>query len=172
MSYEPFFDGNWTAEYARLAQNERPPSSIQNAVRFIYAGAAIQVLSVILEISAVRSRIQTVLATTSATPVTQSQLNSADAVGVAVLVVTGLVGASLWLWMATKNKAGRRWARVLSTVFFAILTLGLVAAVAQPVAFENKLIPVAAWIVGLLAIVHLWLRESSDFYSAQSRRRY
>jgi len=30
--------------------------------------------------------------------------------------------AGLWLWMAWKNKQGRPWARVVSTVFFGVFT--------------------------------------------------
>ena len=120
MSYQPPFDGNWITQNAWLTQNDKPPPSIQNAVRFIYAGAAIQALSVILEIAAVRRGIESVLATTSATPLTPSQLNTFEAVSVGFLVLGGVVGASLWLWMARKNKAGRRWARILSTVSFAL----------------------------------------------------
>jgi hypothetical protein len=168
MSYQPPFDGNWLTQNAWLTQNDKPPPSIQNAVRFIYAGAAIQALSVILDIAAVRGRIQSSLATGSATPLTASQLNTAEAVGVGFLILGGVVGASLWLWMATKNKAGRRWARVLSTVFFALFTVAVVAII--PLAVGNKIIPVAEWLIGLVAIVLLWQRESSDFYTARSQR--
>jgi hypothetical protein len=168
MSYQPPFDGNWLTQNAWLTQNDKPPPSIQNAVRFIYAGAAIQALSVILDIAAVRGRIQSSLATGSATPLTASQLNTAEAVGVGFLILGGVVGASLWLWMATKNKAGRRWARVLSTVFFALFTVAVVAII--PLAVGNKIIPVAEWLIGLVAILLLWQRESSDFYTARSQR--
>jgi hypothetical protein len=170
MSYQPPFDGNWMTEYARLAQRDQPPPSIRNAVRFIYAGAAIQALSAVLDIGAIRGRIQSIYATESATPLTPSQLNTAEAVSVGVLILSGVVGASLWLWMASKNKAGRRWARVLSTVFFAIFTGAMFAVIPQQVALADKIIPVAAWLVGLLAIVLLWQRESSDFYDARSHR--
>ena len=168
MSYQPPFDGNWMTQNAWLTQNDKPPPSIQNAVRFIYAGAAIHALSVILDIAAVRGRIQSSLATGSATPLTASQLNTAGAVGVGFLILGGGVGASLWLWMARKNKAGRRWARFLSTVFFAFFTVALVAII--PLAVGNKIIPAAEWLVGLVAIVLLWQRESSDFYTARSQR--
>jgi len=170
MSYEPPFEGNWMAEYARWAQNDIPPPSVRRAVRFIYAGAAIQALSVILEIVAVRGAIQRYATTVSSAPLSSSQLNTDDAITVGFLLFGGAVGVSLWCWMARKNKAGRRWARILSTVFFVIFTVALLAVIAQPVAVENKIIPVAGWVVALLAIVHLWLRESSDFFAAQSRR--
>lgn len=168
MSYQPPFDGNWMTQNAWLTQDDKPPPSIRNAVRFIYAGAALQVLSVILDITLVRGRIQGSLATASATPVTASQLNTAEAVGVGFLILGGVVGASLWIWMARKNKAGRRWARVLSTVSFAILTVAMIAII--PLAVGDKIIPVAEWLVGLLAIVLLWQRDSSDFYAARSQR--
>jgi hypothetical protein len=167
MSYQPPFDGNWMTEYARLAQRDQPPASIRNAVRFIYAGAAIQALSVFLDIGVIRGRIQSIYAAESGTPLTASQLNTAETVSVGVLILSGVVGA---FWMASKNKAGRRWARVLSTVFFAILTGALFAVIPQQVALAGKIIPVAAWLVGLLAIVLLWQRESSDFYDARSHR--
>jgi len=144
MSYQPPFGGNWMTENAWFIQSRKPPPpSIQNAVRFVYAGAAIQALSVIFEIGAVRARIQSVLTTASAPPVTASQLNTYQGAGVGFLIIGGVVGASLWLWMARKNRAGRRWARTLSTVGFAIYTLGLVAVIAEPVAIEDKIIPVA-----------------------------
>jgi hypothetical protein len=170
MSYQPPFDGNWMTQNAWLTRNERPPPSIHSAVRFIYAGAAIQAFSVIFEIAAVRGRIESILATAPATSLTPSQLSAAEAVSVGFLVLGGVIGASLWLWMAWKNRAGRRWARILSTVFFAVLTFAQVAIIAQPIAVENKVIPVAEWVAGLLAIVLLWQRESSDFYAARSHR--
>jgi hypothetical protein len=170
MSYQPPFDGNWITQNAWLNRSQRPPPSIQSAVRFIYAGAAIQAFSVIFEIAAVRGRIQSILATASATPLTPSQLNTTEAVSVGFLVLGGVVGASLWLWMARKNRAGRKWARILSTVFFTVFTFAQIAIIAQPIAVENKVIPVGEWVVGLLAIVLLWQRESSDFYAARSYR--
>jgi hypothetical protein len=91
-------------------------------------------------------------------------------VGVGFLILGGVVGASLWLWMASKNKAGRRWARARSTVCFAIYTVLLLAIIARPVAASGKIIPVVEWVVGLFAIMLPWRRESSDFYSARSQR--
>ena len=171
MSYQPPFDGNWFTgpHQGWMAQYDKPPSSVQTAVKLIYAGAAIQVLSVILNVAAVRGRIQSVLATTS-TPLTASQRNIAEIAAMSFLVVGGIVGVSLWLWMASRNNAGRRWARILSTVFFAFLCLGLLAVLAQPVAMEGKIFTIGQWVVGLVAIVLLWQGESSKFFTARSQR--
>jgi ABC-type dipeptide/oligopeptide/nickel transport system permease component len=170
MSYRPPFDGNWTAQYEWLTKKDQPPPSIRKAVAFIYAGAAIQASSGILGIAAVRGRLQSLLTTASATPLTASQLNDAETLSVAIVIFAAILGASLWIWMAIKNRAGRRWARNLSTVFFAIFTIGLVVSLAEPVAVGYKIPPVAGWLAGLLAIVLLWQAESSDFYATRYTR--
>jgi ABC-type dipeptide/oligopeptide/nickel transport system permease component len=170
MSYQPPFDGNWATQYEWLTQKDQPPPSIRKAVLFIYAGAAIQALSGFLDIAGVRGRLQSLLTTASATPLTASQLNSAETLSVVIIILAGIVGASLWIWMAIKNRAGRRWARTLSTVFFAIFTVGLVVSLPEPVAVGYKVLPVAGWLAGLLAIVLLWQAESSDFYATRYTR--
>jgi hypothetical protein len=170
MSYQPPFDGDWMTEYARLTRRDQPPPSIRYAVRFIYAGAAIQVLSVILNIATLRAAIQTIAARQSATPLTTSQLNTVETIVVVTLILIGAIGASLWLWMAIKNNAGRRWARTLSTIFFAFFTIGIIGALLEPIPVAGKIIPVATWLVALLAIVLIWQRESSDFYDQRSGR--
>jgi hypothetical protein len=167
MSYRPPFDGNWTTYYEWLTRKDRPPPSIRTAVALIYAGAAIQALSGILDIAAIRGRIQSLLTTASATPLTASQVNRAEALSVGIIIVAAIICASIWLWMAIKNKAGRGWARILSTVFFAIFTIALAVSLPEPVAVGYKILPVACWLTGLLAIVLLWQAESSDFYATR-----
>jgi hypothetical protein len=170
MSYQPPFDGNWTAYYEWLTQKDRPPPSIRKAVGFIYAGAAVTALSGIVDVAVLRGRIQSLLTTAPATQLSASQLNRAEALSVGILVFAIILDTSLWLWMAIKNRAGRRWARTLSTVFFAILTLGVVVSLPLPGAAVYKILPVAGWLIGLLAIVLLWQAESSDFYATRYRR--
>ena len=85
------------------------------------------------------------------------------------LVVGGLIGAGLWLWMAWANKRGRSWARIVSTVFFAIATLGLIGSFAQANTIASRIITIVGWAIGLAALVFLWQRQSSDYYAAVSR---
>jgi hypothetical protein len=170
MSYQPPFDGNWMSGRREWAAFEKPPQSIQAAVLFIYAGAAIQALSVIVEILLVHSRLQSFLATASTTQLTPAQQHTAEVYAVAGLVVAGIIGVSVWLWMASRTSAGRAWARVLSTVFFALLSLGMLAVFAEPVTLEGKILPAAEWVVALVAIVLLWQRESSEFFRARAGR--
>jgi len=96
-------------------------------------------------------------------------------------VIGGIVMALLWLWMAWKNRAGRPWARVLSTVFFGIMCLdavlnaiGLVAAAARGdgLIIVSGVIALIEWAVGLAAIILLYRPESGQFYAAASGRGY
>ncbi|MGO8955912.1 MAG: hypothetical protein ACLQFR_00845 [Streptosporangiaceae bacterium] len=59
---------------------------------------------------------------------------------------------------------------MLSTVFFACFTLGMLVIIAQPVGIAGKILPAAEWVVGVVAIVLLWQRESSGFFAARSQR--
>jgi hypothetical protein len=84
---------------------------------------------------------------------------------VAGVVIEGLIQVSLWLWMAWKTKAGRSWARVVSSVFFGLMCLQLFVVLAGPSAFP-KVAAGAEWIVGISALILLWQRESSAFFTA------
>jgi hypothetical protein len=170
MSYQPPFDGNWLGQHQGWAAYDKPPPSVRAAVMFIYAGAAIQELWVVLNIAAIRDRVQLALGTAPTMTLTASQEHMTEGVGGGFLIFGTIVGATLWLWMARKNKAGRRWARTLSTVFFAFLTVGMLGVIAQPVGVAGKIVPVAEWLVGIVAIALLWQRDSSGFFVARSRR--
>lgn len=96
------------------------------------------------------------------------------------------IGVALWLWMASANRAGKTWARTTSTVFFVINTLGIasfllvlrplshftaaVGGSASDVVLVAFLFGVGLWVLGLMTIVLLWRRESSDYYTAMAYR--
>jgi hypothetical protein len=86
---------------------------------------------------------------------------------VVVGAIGGVISGGLWLWMAWKTGTGRNWARVLSSVLFAVLCLRLIADVvalaraqSSAAAFTVDLIE---WGAGLAAIVLLWRAESGEF---------
>ena len=66
------------------------------------------------------------------TPITpRKQVHNAEVAAVVTSVIGGVIAVGLWLWMAWANGRGRRWARIVATVFFAINTLDLIASVAR-----------------------------------------
>lgn len=142
-------------------KNQLPPS-LRMAVRLMYAGAVLEVLSLIVALVTISSLKAAILKADPA--FTSSQLHSAEVISTASVIVGAVITAGLWLWMAWANKRGRRWARIVSAVFFAINTLDLAASFVRVHATATVLIAVLIWLVGLAAIVLLFRRDASSFY--------
>jgi hypothetical protein len=180
MSYQPPFD--WMAWDLRSpTENDKPPPSIRNAVGFMYAGAALAALSLILSLALIRAVVRNAGATVQVASPVGSQLHLVEAVAVSFVVVEAMIRIGLWLWMARRNYAGRGWARILSTVLFALSTLSSFEGIVRPAragaivvslpwSISGDAIGVALWLAGLCAITLLWQRPSSEFFAARSRR--
>jgi hypothetical protein len=101
------------------------------------------------------------------------QVMAALVAGVLTIIATGL-----WLWMAWANKRGRPWARIMATVFFGLLTaIGLAWLIAVLGGTFNHTALVLGvsfflvyWLAGLRAVILLWQRSSSDYYTAARKR--
>jgi len=145
--------------YPQVAGPAELPASMMRAVRLMYAGAGIAVvLGVIVALTAHGRPIH----------IGDPASGAYGAGYVTGGAITGLIAWGPWLWMAWANKRGRSWARILSTVFFGLLTLyagvGLVALPAAP-----EIAVIFEWAAGLAAIVSLWQRQSSHYYKAVSQ---
>jgi hypothetical protein len=144
------------------------PDSVLTAVKLMYAGAVVSALSLIVGVVTIGSLKS---ALRKADPsYTSTQLHTAEVAAVAIIIVLGLVGIGLWLWMAWANKRGANWARITATVFFGLDTLSLLAGFARPEALFSRLVGLLIWLIGLGAIVLLWRRESSAFFTAPKVR--
>ncbi|MGN6791175.1 MAG: hypothetical protein ACTHJW_02165 [Streptosporangiaceae bacterium] len=106
-------------------------------------------------------------------------------------LVGSAIGTALWSWMALANRAGKRSARITATVFFGINTLGIgllvllihqlshmavrVGVSASAITANTHaalLAGIGVWVLGLLTILLLWTRASSDYYAAMTASRY
>jgi hypothetical protein len=147
-----------------------PPGPVRRAAGLMLAGAA---LSVVYGVVAGLTSHSTVFYSYTSTP-------SGTTVHQANFLVSGIIGGIiqclLWLWMAWKTKAGRDWARVLSTVFFGFMCLGLLAALAAAVSHGNAvpalLVTLIEWGAGLAALIQLWRPESSQFFAAARQAKH
>jgi hypothetical protein len=155
-----------SSEPPREAQRIEPPRSVLNAVKLMYAGAALSTISVIVALVTIGSLKSAIL---SKNPnFTSTQVHSAEVVGVVSAIIGGLIAVGLWLWMAWANGKGRGWARVVSAVFFGINTLDLLVSIAQVHAVATLILGVLVWLAGLGAIVLIFSKESAPFYKQQS----
>ena len=139
-----------------------PPSSVQTAVRLMYAGAIISGIIFILglvTIGSVRHTLEKDYPTYSASKI--STLVNAE---IAIVVIAGIIGVGLWLWMAWANKRGKNWARITGTVFFGLYTLDLVFVAARSASGISTVFAIVTWLVGLGATIMLWRRDSTAFF--------
>ena len=147
---------------------ERPaaPPTVQNAVKLMYAGAAVSTVSLIVslvDIGGTKSAIR------KARPsLTVAQVNQLNTFIISLAIISGVVGIALWLWMARANGQGRSWARILSTVLFGLATLDLFGVASQPKTLLGLVFPVLTWLLGLGAVVLLWRKQSSAFFQPRA----
>ncbi len=145
-----------------------PPPSVIQAARVMYAGAALSLIAIVVNLvtfSSLRSAIQKASPT-----LTAAQVNSAEHVAIGVSIAGGLIGAALWLWMAQSCRAGKAWARIVSTVLFAIDTLSVITSFARvTTGGAGRILSIVIWLIGLAAIILLWRRDSSAYFSPGRR---
>jgi hypothetical protein len=169
--YQPFPGGAESQPEPALAT---APPSITRAVRVMYVGAAASVIGIIVDLTTYSS-LQRALATRrrkNGQPLTHAQVVDLAHVEVVVLVVVGLIAAGLWIWMARSCLAGKSWARTVSTVLFAISTIGAFVSIgggALSAGAATRIYGFVVWIVGLIAIILLWQRASSDYFKSAPR---
>ena len=144
------------------------PQSVLRAVRVMYVGLAASLLGILVDmttLSATRSEI-----IKQNPKFTTAQVNSAEHLEIGVFIAGGLIGAALWLWMAQSCRAGKGWARVVSTVLFGIDTVSVLAgAAAVPGGGLTRIYGFVIWAIGLVAIFLLWQRSSSDYFRGAPR---
>ena len=153
----------------RPVEPERPPAPapVLNAVKLMYAGAAVSTVSLIVslvDISGTKSAIKKARPSLTAT-----QINQLNTFIITLAIVSGVIGIALWLWMARANSQGRNWARILSTVLFCLATLDLVGVFSEPKTAIGLVFPVLTWFIGLGAVFLLWRSESTEFFKPQGR---
>ena len=162
MSYQPYPGGTQLPEPA-----ERPPipQSITRAVQLMYAGAAASLIGIIIALTTLSSIKSQIISRNPS--LTTTQVNNAEHVAIGILIASGLIGAALWLWMAQSSKAGKNWARIVSTVLFVIQTINVLAgASAVASGGASRIYSIVIWLIGLGAIIFLWQRSSTEYFKA------
>jgi biotin transporter BioY len=129
----------------------------------MYAGAVLSGLGFIIGLATIGSLRQAIIKTSSRPPTT-AELHAAEVSGVVVIVVWGLLGVGLWLWMAWENGRGRSWARIVAAILFGFSTLDVLLALIRPAAIGTKIFDILVWLVGLGATIYLWRPDATRYY--------
>jgi hypothetical protein len=148
----------------------RVPATVRKAGRFMLAGAAITAVICVFQV--IVTIIDKSLIAVNGKPPTSSQLT----IGVLILIVSYAVYIALWILMARFTRAGHNWARIVSSVLFAISTWQLYSTINSLQANVTITVAdiifiictVAIWIVGVGAVAMLWRSESSAYFKGQT----
>ncbi|MGH3151969.1 MAG: hypothetical protein ACRDOB_14775 [Streptosporangiaceae bacterium] len=158
--YQPYPSGTQMPEVHRGPV----PPSIANAVRIMYAGAALSILGILIDVLTVNA---TKRAIERRSPnLTVTQVDARQHVLIIAFIIGGLIGAALWVFIARQCQAGKNWARITGTVFFAIATLDAAVGSGVPEAGLVKIWGLLTWLVGLVTVILLWQRASTAYLTA------
>ncbi|HEY1619184.1 MAG TPA: hypothetical protein VGG25_16300 [Streptosporangiaceae bacterium] len=139
-----------------------PPRPVQNAVKLMYAGAAIEVIALVVGLLTKGSYKNALM---KAHPgYTTAQLHTAESARAIPLVIGAVIAIALWLWMAWAVRKGQNWARILCAVFFGINTLSLLASAVVVRAAPTLIVGIVIWLIGLAAIVLMFGKEARPYY--------
>jgi hypothetical protein len=178
MTYQPYPTGGGSNQ---LAAGERPPqpSTLRNAVRLMWVGAALALIGVIITLaftSKIKNAVHTAALNANAKNradgntskiLTAANIHSLENATVVLLAVFGIIGVLLWVWMAWANNKGRNWARIVATVLFALNTIALILEFGR--ASVSIIAILLGWLVGLGATILLWRRETTAYIAPQPR---
>jgi hypothetical protein len=144
----------------------RIPRSVLTAVRLMYTGAAVSLVNVIVNLTAI-NQIKTAFETQH--PLAQNAAQGVAALAAAAVVISGAVGIGLWLKLASASRKGRSWARTAGTILFGLDTIGLLGTLGRTGIPVAKTFGVLIWLIGFIAVIELWRRQSSDYFDSRRR---
>jgi hypothetical protein len=151
------------------------PPPARTAVKVMYAGAAVTAAQLITGLALIIIDIQAAArGQFLGHSLTEPQLRPLI---ITAWIIFGLAVIALWLWMARANGQGRNWARILSTVLFALATLQLPGAFTQPVShagfgatvlyYSSIVLFAAAWLAAAAVVWLLWRPACCAFFKPQ-----
>jgi hypothetical protein len=168
----------WNASsYPVPQQPPVPPPAIRTASALMFVGAGLTVLSAVV-FFATTERYAEALAEASDFRSRISIDREVDQATGQELVRT-MLGVGLWIWMAVKNGQGRKWARVVATVFGVINVVGfalggaLLSGIDSSEMLEYMLPQLILGgitvLLGVVILVHLHGAAASRFYEESTR---
>ncbi len=159
--------------YGTAGTTTQPPP-IKQAVMLMKVGAGLSALSLVLSLLTmgnVKDMIRQAGANSSS-PLTEAQVNAAASAALVAAVILGLIGVALWLWMASANGKGKKWARVVATVFFVLSLISVLLNLAQGTTPAlNLVLGLLIVILGAYIIFLLYKKESTAFYDGMTAAR-
>ncbi len=139
------------------------PRSVRVAVKLMLAGAAAELAALITVIATLGS----VRATVAARDAAAMQAVPLHQV---TIIALAPVAIGMWLWLAWANGRGQDWARPLSAACFGLISLSVIAGLAQGVAAFAPATMIAGavvWTLGLSSVALIFTPAAGRYYRPQ-----
>jgi hypothetical protein len=174
MTYQPYPTGSGSNEGAALGGRPPKPPTLTNAVRLMWVGAALALISVIVTVafsSKIKSAVTKAAVKANVTRrgdgkavLTASQIHTLASVTFVLVIVIAIIALLLWAWMAWANNKGSSWARIVATILFGLNTISLILEAGR--ASITIIFVILGWLVGLVAIVLLWRKSTTAYINS------
>ena len=139
------------------------PRSVRIAVKLMLVGAAAELAAMITVIATVGS-VRATGAARDATAMQAVHLHEVSIIGLAPVAI------GMWLWLAWANGRGQDWARPLSAACFGLISLSVIAGLAQGAAVFAPATMIAGavvWTLGLSSVVLIFTPAAGRYYRPQ-----
>jgi hypothetical protein len=176
MTYQPYPTGGGAQNQVQPPQAQEQPATLRNAVRLMWAGAGLALLGAIFTLAfsgKIRTAVRKAALKANATnvskgkaPLTAAQIHTLENGIVVLFAVVLIIGLLLWVAMAWANNKGSNWARIVATVLFALNTIYLILAAGR--ASLTIIFVGLSWLVGLVAIVLLWRKDTTAYIESRN----
>jgi hypothetical protein len=132
------------------------PPSRPVAVTMMRIGAALSLLNMIVGLADIGALRNSVMA--NHPELSAQAIRTVANLAAGGVIVGDVFGVILWLWLAGATRKGRGWPRPVGTVLFVMYTAAKLGTIGGPGFYAGKVLDVAIWIIGLIALIALWTR--------------
>jgi hypothetical protein len=139
------------------------PRSVRVAVKLMLAGAAAELAALITVIATLGS-VRASVAARDAAAMQAVPLHQVTIIALAPVAI------GMWLWLAWANGRGQDWARPLSAACFGLISLSVIAGLAQGVAAFAPATMIAGavvWTLGLSSVALIFTPAAGRYYRPQ-----
>jgi hypothetical protein len=139
------------------------PRSVRVAVKLMLAGAAAELAALITVIATLGS-VRATMAARDATSMQAVHLHEVSIIALAPVAI------GMWLWLAWANGRGQDWARPLSAACFGLISLSVIAGLAQGAAVFAPATMIAGavvWTLGLSSVALIFTPAAGRYYRPQ-----
>ena len=142
-----------------------PPTQVDNAVKLMFARAALSVLS-LLALFVTQDALRDQLREADPT-ISGSTLDTALTVALVAGTVFGLIFVTLYVLLALQVKKGKNWARIVTLVLAGLSLLAGLIGLTQAAPALSRIIGIVILVVEIAIVVLLLSSQAKQFFTAR-----